>query len=309
MRRMVGVLRRPEEAPALAPQPSLEQLDRLVEHAREAGLPVELRIEGDADSASGRDRPDRLPARPGGPDERDQARRREAGRGASFATRRAASELTVTDDGRGKGRRRTEAGTAWSACASACRSTAASSRRGPRPEGGFRLRAPSRWREPMDGDSHRNRHLPLLGRRGLDGAPAQAARRLRRRSWADHERAAARRPGTEAGGPRARRRRRLVLRRLRAGRGKPSRRRWPRSARWPRRPGRKESSCESASASTPARRRSRATSTWASRCTAPPGSAMRDTAGRYCSRRRPGRCSRTRRRSSASSCATSGRSG
>ena len=47
MRRMVGVLRHPEEAPALAPQPSLEQLERLVEHTREAGLPVELRIEGD----------------------------------------------------------------------------------------------------------------------------------------------------------------------------------------------------------------------------------------------------------------------
>jgi signal transduction histidine kinase len=47
MRRMVGVLRRPEEAPALAPQPSLEQIERLVEHTREAGLPVDLRIEGD----------------------------------------------------------------------------------------------------------------------------------------------------------------------------------------------------------------------------------------------------------------------
>jgi signal transduction histidine kinase len=48
MRRMVGVLRRPEEAPALAPQPSLEHLDRLVEQAREAGLPVELHVEGQA---------------------------------------------------------------------------------------------------------------------------------------------------------------------------------------------------------------------------------------------------------------------
>jgi signal transduction histidine kinase len=48
MRRMVGVLRRPEEAPALAPQPSLEHLERLVEHARESGLPVRLRVEGDA---------------------------------------------------------------------------------------------------------------------------------------------------------------------------------------------------------------------------------------------------------------------
>jgi signal transduction histidine kinase len=46
MRKMVGVLRRPEEAPALAPQPSLEYLDKLIAHTREAGLPVELRVEG-----------------------------------------------------------------------------------------------------------------------------------------------------------------------------------------------------------------------------------------------------------------------
>jgi len=47
MRRLVGVLRRPEESPALAPQPSLEQIERLVENTREAGLPVDLRIEGE----------------------------------------------------------------------------------------------------------------------------------------------------------------------------------------------------------------------------------------------------------------------
>jgi len=46
MRRMVGVLRRPEEAPALAPQPSLDRIEQLVAHTRETGLPVELRIEG-----------------------------------------------------------------------------------------------------------------------------------------------------------------------------------------------------------------------------------------------------------------------
>ena len=48
MRRMVGVLRRPEEAPALAPQPSLDHVSRLIEQAREAGLPVQLRVEGEA---------------------------------------------------------------------------------------------------------------------------------------------------------------------------------------------------------------------------------------------------------------------
>jgi signal transduction histidine kinase len=47
MRRLVGVLRRPEEAPALAPQPSLEHVDKLVEQAREAGLPVALQVEGE----------------------------------------------------------------------------------------------------------------------------------------------------------------------------------------------------------------------------------------------------------------------
>ena len=47
MRRMVGVLRHAEEAPALAPQPSLEEIERLVQHARDRGLPVELSIEGD----------------------------------------------------------------------------------------------------------------------------------------------------------------------------------------------------------------------------------------------------------------------
>ena len=46
MRRMVGVLRRPDEAPALAPQPSLDRIEQLVAHTRETGLPVELRIEG-----------------------------------------------------------------------------------------------------------------------------------------------------------------------------------------------------------------------------------------------------------------------
>jgi signal transduction histidine kinase len=47
MRRMVGVLRHAEDGPTLAPQPSLEQLERLVEHTRNAGLPVDLRVEGD----------------------------------------------------------------------------------------------------------------------------------------------------------------------------------------------------------------------------------------------------------------------
>ncbi len=46
MRRLVGVLRRGDEELELAPQPSLARLDELVQHVRQAGLPVELTVEG-----------------------------------------------------------------------------------------------------------------------------------------------------------------------------------------------------------------------------------------------------------------------
>jgi signal transduction histidine kinase len=46
MRRLLGMLRADDEEVALAPQPSLEHLDVLVAHVRDAGLPVEVRVEG-----------------------------------------------------------------------------------------------------------------------------------------------------------------------------------------------------------------------------------------------------------------------
>jgi hypothetical protein len=87
MRRLVGVLRRPEEAPALAPQPSLEHLDKLVAHVRESGLPVELTVEGEG-AATGRPGPDRVPARAGRPHQRAQARPRRPGGGPRPLRRR-----------------------------------------------------------------------------------------------------------------------------------------------------------------------------------------------------------------------------
>jgi signal transduction histidine kinase len=48
MRRLLGVLRRDDEAAELAPQPSLGQVRLLVQRARAAGLPVELTVEGDS---------------------------------------------------------------------------------------------------------------------------------------------------------------------------------------------------------------------------------------------------------------------
>ena len=47
MRRLLGMLRRSDAELALAPQPSLAHIDDLVAQVREAGMPVELAIEGD----------------------------------------------------------------------------------------------------------------------------------------------------------------------------------------------------------------------------------------------------------------------
>jgi len=46
MRRLLGVLRHSDDGLALAPQPGLGQLERLVANVRGAGLPVELHVEG-----------------------------------------------------------------------------------------------------------------------------------------------------------------------------------------------------------------------------------------------------------------------
>jgi signal transduction histidine kinase len=139
MRRMVGVLRRPEEAPALAPQPSLEHLDKLVEQTREAGLPVELRIEGD---------PLPLPAG------LDLTAYRLVQEGLTNALKHARAqhaevlvhysdghvELTVSDDGRGAGDR-DGGGHGLVGMRERMTVYGGELEAGPRPEGGYRLRA------------------------------------------------------------------------------------------------------------------------------------------------------------------------
>jgi signal transduction histidine kinase len=48
LRRMLGVLREmADQNPDLAPQPGLSGIDELVDHVRQAGLPVSVRVEGD----------------------------------------------------------------------------------------------------------------------------------------------------------------------------------------------------------------------------------------------------------------------
>jgi signal transduction histidine kinase len=48
MRRLLGVLRKEDRELALAPGPSLAHLDALADGVREAGLPVEIRVEGES---------------------------------------------------------------------------------------------------------------------------------------------------------------------------------------------------------------------------------------------------------------------
>jgi signal transduction histidine kinase len=56
LRRLLGILRRPDDEPALAPVPGLARVGLLIEQMREAGLPTELRIEGEpSDIAPGID--------------------------------------------------------------------------------------------------------------------------------------------------------------------------------------------------------------------------------------------------------------
>jgi signal transduction histidine kinase len=140
MRRMVGVLRRPEEAPALAPQPSLEHLGKLVDQAREAGLPVELRVEGE---------PLPLPAGV------DLTAYRLVQEGLTNALKHARAEraqvlvrygdggieVTVSDDGRGAGSGDGGGGHGLVGMRERVAVYGGELEAGPRPEGGYRLRA------------------------------------------------------------------------------------------------------------------------------------------------------------------------
>ena len=139
MRRMVGVLRRPEEGPALAPQPSLEHVERLVEQAREAGLSVELRVEGD---------PQPLPAGV------DLTAYRLVQEGLTNALKHAQAEraqvvvrygdgdleVTVSDDGRGAGSS-DGGGHGLVGMRERVAVYGGELEAGPREEGGYRLRA------------------------------------------------------------------------------------------------------------------------------------------------------------------------
>jgi signal transduction histidine kinase len=139
MRRMVGVLRRPEEAPALAPQPSLEHLEKLVEQAREAGLPVSLKVEGDAvQLPAGVDLTAYRLVQEGLTNALKHARADHAEVLVRYADGNV--ELTVTDDGSGEGGG-DSGGHGLVGMRERVSVYGGELEAGPRPEGGFRLRA------------------------------------------------------------------------------------------------------------------------------------------------------------------------
>lgn len=47
MRRLLGVLRRGDETPSLAPLPTLAEIEKLADHVREGGMEIELALEGE----------------------------------------------------------------------------------------------------------------------------------------------------------------------------------------------------------------------------------------------------------------------
>ena len=139
MRRMVGVLRRPEEGPALAPQPSLEHLDKLVEHARESGLPVQLTVEGDAvQLPAGVDLTAYRLVQEGLTNALKHARAKNAEVLVRYSN--GFVELSVTDDGTGDGGG-DSGGHGLVGMRERISVYGGDLEAGPRPEGGYRLRA------------------------------------------------------------------------------------------------------------------------------------------------------------------------
>ena len=152
--RLLGILRAEEsESEDLGAQPGFSQIDRLIDQVREAGLPVELAIEGEAHEL---------------PQSIDLSAYRiiqegltntlkHAGQGARawVKVRYGADEfcLEIDDGGGAAGPRRPRrarapapapAAAGWSACASASRSSAARSRSAPGPKAAFASAAAAR---------------------------------------------------------------------------------------------------------------------------------------------------------------------
>jgi signal transduction histidine kinase len=139
MRRLVGVLRRPEEAPALAPQPSLEHIDKLVAQTREAGLPTHLTVEGEASPLpAGIDLTAYRLVQEGLTNALKHARATHAEVHVRYAD--GSVELVVSDDGNGDGKGE-GSGHGLTGMRERVAVVGGELAAGPRPNGGYELRA------------------------------------------------------------------------------------------------------------------------------------------------------------------------
>lgn len=146
MRRLFGILRSDGERLALAPQPGLDQLDALAAETRASGLRVEVTIEGE-----------RAPLPPGV----DLAAYRIVQEGLTNARKHAGAtavevglrygerdlEITVADDGRGAGAELDGGGHGLIGMRERAKLYGGTLEAGPRPGGGFRVRAALPYRE------------------------------------------------------------------------------------------------------------------------------------------------------------------
>lgn len=140
MRRLFGVLRADREPAALTPQPGLDRLEALVEQTRSAGLPVELRVHGQrvrlppgVDLAAFRIVQEALT------NTRKHAGPAHAAVDLRFRERDL--ELVIEDDGEGGGPARNGAGHGLVGMRERTRLYGGTLEAGPRPSGGFRVRA------------------------------------------------------------------------------------------------------------------------------------------------------------------------
>ena len=154
LRDVIGVLRDDAAGDAPEPpQPTLADIPALVDESRAAGMRVRCSIDeaAAAGGAAGVRGPDRLPGRPGGPDERAQARAGRRGRGGGDARRRARARRRGRQPPggrrrRGRHRRDAGAGTGLVGLAERVALAGGELRHGPDDHGDFVLRAGLPWR-------------------------------------------------------------------------------------------------------------------------------------------------------------------
>ena len=103
-RRLLGVLRADSGPEPRQPLPGLADLDDLLGHVRAAGLPVRYERSGDRRGPAAGHPACRLPARPGGADEHDEARRPGASAAVRLQLTPAEVRVDVEDDGAGAAR-------------------------------------------------------------------------------------------------------------------------------------------------------------------------------------------------------------